>query len=121
MSEEAEPGGGGAGNQGLILVSVQTKADRRPASSSKYMWGCCFLNSSLFLTCLSVSSKRPGSEQHPPHRDPRPQDLYFCGSPISYSLHIADERTKNLALEAISLSPIHILWSNVSHKKNLVT
>lgn len=36
-------------------------------------------------------------------------------------LHTADERTKNLALEAISLSPIHILWSNVSHKKNLVT
>lgn len=33
-------------------------------------------------------------------------------------LHTADERTKNVALEATSLSSIHILWSNVSHKKN---
>ena len=36
-------------------------------------------------------------------------------------LHTADERTKNLALKATSLSSIHILQSNVSHKKKLAT
>lgn len=41
--------------EGLILV--QTKEDRHPASRPKYVWGCCFLNSSLQLA-LPVSFKQ---------------------------------------------------------------
>lgn len=119
VTEEAEPGGGGAGSRGLILVYRLRRTGTQPADLNM-----CGGVASLIVVYSSLACQFQASvrEQHPPHRDSRPQDHYFCGSTkLSYSLWSSSYswwKDKECDPLKQHLSSIHILWSNVSHKKN---
>lgn len=106
--------------EGLILVYRLRRTGTQPADLNM-----CGGVASLIVVYSSLACQFQASVQevnsilHTVIQGPRIIISVALPSLTAFGhLHTADERTKNVALEATSLSSIHILWSNVSHKKN---